>query len=369
MQFDSATSGQEATFRRFEPHFLWRDTEQITIEPGAATGSTAANRSQNATTADSDKQRPPNGTVDGMSANATNQSKTANASTDGVANVRFPKATVVDEPINSSTVPNDTGSNTTTTTFKNGSTQTVTGGSNVAADNSSSIPGNGSNVAVGNDSNVSVGNDSNTPVDNNSNIPVDAGSIPNGTAPRGDRPVTVDIDPAPLPEGYDDSPPFATLTVEVAPSDNTVVELLRTGAVDASRGPLGVDALDQIDTLTDGSVMASRSHAVYHLGYNTRSRPLRNPHFRRVIARLIDREAILASVFDDNGAPATDFLSAGHDESPWLPAELRWDGEHPELPFFESDGSLNVEAAKTAFRELGYAYSTDGELIDPQRSE
>jgi len=361
LQFDSATPGQEATFTRFEPHFLWRDTEQITINPEPTTDSTAANRSQNTTTAGSDGQSQTNETIGGMSANTTNQSKTANRSTDGVANVRFPKATVVDEPIEPNAIPNGTGSNTSTTAPPDGSTQAVANGSNVAADNGSSVPVN--------DSNVSVGNGSNTPVDNGSNVPIDAESIPNGTTPRDDRPVTVDIDPAPLPEGYDDTPPFAGLTVEVAPSDNTVVELLRSGAVDATRGPLGVDVLDRIDTVADGSVMASRSHAVYHLGYNTRSRPLRNPHFRRVIARLIDREAILTSVFDDNGTPATDFLSAGRDESPWLPAELQWDGEYAELPFFGADGSLDVGAAKAAFRELGYTYSTDGELIDPQRSE
>jgi|GEM_PF-3843983 hypothetical protein len=115
-----------------------------------------------------------------MSANTTNQSKTANRSTDGVANVRFPKATVVDEPIEPNAVPNGTGSNTSTTTPPDGSTQTVANGSNVAADNGSSVPVN--------DSNVSVGNGSNTPVDNGSNVPIDAESIPNGTTPRVDRP-------------------------------------------------------------------------------------------------------------------------------------------------------------------------------------
>jgi len=337
-------------------------------------GSTAVNRSRNTTTADSDGQSQPNETIDGRPTNATNQSiaqsATGNRSSDGVDNVRFRNATVVDEPNEPNTVSNGTGSNTTATAPANGSKPTVANESNVSIDNGSNVTvDNDSNAPVNNGSNISVDNGSNASVDNGSNIPVDNESIPNGTTPRGKRLITVDIDPAPLPEGYDDTPPFAAVTVEVAPSDNTVVELLRTGAVDATRGPLGTNILDQIDALAEGSVMASRSHAVYHLGYNTRSRPLRNPHFRRVIARLIDREAILTGVFDDNGAAVTDFLSAGRDESPWLPDELQWDGEHPELPFFGADGSLDVRAAKAAFRELGYAYSTEGELIDPQRSE
>ena len=366
LQFDTATPGQEATFTRFEPHFLWRDTEQVTIDPAGAAGSTAATRSQDTMTADSDGQSSPNKTIGEGTANATNQSiarsATANRSTDGVDNVRFPNATVVNEPIETDTGSNNTGSSTTSTAPANGSKPAVTNESSISVDNSS-------NVAVDNGSNASVDNGSTAPIDNGSDISVDNESVLNGTTPRDDRLITVDIDPAPLPDGYDDTPPFEAVTVEVAPSDNTVVELLRTGAVDATRGPLGTDILDQIDALADGSVMASRSHAVYHLGYNTRSRPLRNPHFRRVIARLIDREAILTGVFDGNGTPVTDFLSAGRDESPWLPDGLRWDGEHPELPFFGADGSLDVGAAKAAFRELGYAYSTEAELIDPQRSE
>jgi peptide/nickel transport system substrate-binding protein len=126
--------------------------------------------------------------------------------------------------------------------------------------------------------------------------------------------------------------------------------------------------IGDIETLADSEIITSRSNAVYHLGFDTRSRPLRNPHFRRVIARFLDREAIVASVFDGNGAPATDLLSAGRTASSWLPTALQWRGEHPEVPFFGTDGDLDVEAATAALRELGYEYSTDGDLIDPERT-
>lgn len=166
------------------------------------------------------------------------------------------------------------------------------------------------------------------------------------------------------PESYSGLPAFDTITVQNVSSAVAAVELLTAGDADATATMLNPGAVTTIDESPETEHIESRSNAFYHLGFNTRRRPLRNPNMRRLIAQLVDKSTLVEQQFDGRGVPAATPLSG----SEWLPTDhrLRWDdttSTDPEVPFLGSDGELSVERARARFRDIGYQYTTDNELI------
>ena len=90
-----------------------------------------------------------------------------------------------------------------------------------------------------------------------------------------------------------------------------------------------------------------------------RQSPLSNPRFRRALARLLDREHLVAEVFDGYADPALTPLAQYPSRAP----DLAWDGESPKLSVPGEDGVLDVDEAKTAFRNAGYRYNDAGKLL------
>jgi len=165
----------------------------------------------------------------------------------------------------------------------------------------------------------------------------------------------------PPPEGYGE-PPFEQLVVEIVGSDNSAIELLTAGDVDATIARLRPSVTDPIESGDDMELIEHRSNAFYHLGFNTRQEPLRNPNVRRLIAQLVDKPAIVEDHFDGHGMPVTSLLA----ETDWLTDDLRWDettDTDPEVPFIGTDGELDVEQVRERFRVIGYEFTEDNELI------
>jgi peptide/nickel transport system substrate-binding protein len=154
-------------------------------------------------------------------------------------------------------------------------------------------------------------------------------------------------------------PPYEELTFRVVRSDETAVQLLETDEVDAVVSPLGPEVVPRIGRTSDIELRVDNSRMFYMAGFNTNREPLGNPHFRRFVARLLDKEFIVDEILDDYGIPAASPL-AGTD---WLASGLQWDGADPEVPFFGSEGGLNVEAARNSLRKAGFEFTDDGELL------
>ncbi len=100
-------------------------------------------------------------------------------------------------------------------------------------------------------------------------------------------------------------------------------------------------------------LLLDRAEPFYLVGYNCRRAPLSNERFRRVLARLLDRESLVSAAFRGYADAAEAPL-----RPPWTPEALAWDGT-AELPFLGEAGELDVEAARAAFREAGYRYDDD----------
>ncbi|WP_336136355.1 ABC transporter substrate-binding protein [Natronomonas amylolytica] len=156
-----------------------------------------------------------------------------------------------------------------------------------------------------------------------------------------------------VPEPYASGVDFQRIDFEVTPSNDAAVEMLENDDADASADGLQASVIPRIGRSDDISLTITRRQSFYHIGYNCRQAPMSDPRFRRTVARLIDREYLISSVFNSY-AEATEVPFTGR----WTPEGLEWDGT-AELSFLGTDGELDVSAAKSAFMDAGYQYEDD----------
>jgi peptide/nickel transport system substrate-binding protein len=146
--------------------------------------------------------------------------------------------------------------------------------------------------------------------------------------------------------------PFERFSVRVAGTGVTAVERVAGGEADATGTPVGADAVPRIGRSDALELLVDRSPSPYVVGYNARRPHLSNPRFRRTLARLFDSEHLVSKVFDGYGRPAVGPLWGTR----WYPEALEWTNGDPVAPFLGSDGELDVDRVREAFRALGYRY-------------
>lgn len=167
-------------------------------------------------------------------------------------------------------------------------------------------------------------------------------------------------DPSPnVPDRFVGGPPCEELSLRVVRSDQTAVELLETDEVDTVVSPLGPDVVPRIGRTSDVELRVDSSRRFYLVGFNTNREPLGNPHFRRFIARLLDKEFIVDEILDDYGIPAASPLG----DTEWLASGLQWNGADPEVPFFGTEGVLDVEKARNSLKDAGFEFTDEGNLL------
>jgi len=165
--------------------------------------------------------------------------------------------------------------------------------------------------------------------------------------------------PEGIPSNLRGKPAFERLVVKVTASNMSAVELVANGDADATLSYLGPDTVPRIVRSDALRLTANRSPSFYHLGFNARRAPLSNPRFRRAVARLLDKGSLAAETFDGYATPAATPLAG----TPWASDDLAWNGADPARPFFGTDGTLDAERARAAFREIGYRYDDRGRLV------
>ena len=155
------------------------------------------------------------------------------------------------------------------------------------------------------------------------------------------------------------APAFAALTVEMSSSSPNLVESLQAADIDATFSPVAPAAATRIGDDESLSLVSAPSYASYHLGFNTRIEPFSDPNFRRTLARLCDKGWLAAAVFSGYGDPIASPLA----DTDWLADDVRWAGTDPAAPFLGTDGEIDPADARAAFRDIGYRYNGDGELV------
>lgn len=167
--------------------------------------------------------------------------------------------------------------------------------------------------------------------------------------------------PAQVPEAFTGDPAFDRLELRVIPSNESALELLAQGDLDGTATSVDPrpEVLGRIVDTPEISKLVEMSTSPYHVGYNAGTTPFSNPHFRRLLGRLVDKQHIAESIFDGYGRPAANPFEG----TEWSSPDIEFDREDPEIPFLGTDGTVNVAAAREAFREQGFEFDEDDTLI------
>ncbi|WP_226481701.1 ABC transporter substrate-binding protein [Natrinema amylolyticum] len=153
-------------------------------------------------------------------------------------------------------------------------------------------------------------------------------------------------------------PTVEEVQFSVDPASNSSITRVEDGGADVTATMLNAHSVPTIPDSPDLEHLRSPSRAFYHLGFNVRNAPFSNPHVRRAVTQLLDKEAIATDVFYEKATPVATPVT---DE--WVPGSLEWSGDDPVTPFAGTDGDLNVEAAKVAFERAGFRYDDNGRLL------
>ena len=153
---------------------------------------------------------------------------------------------------------------------------------------------------------------------------------------------------------------FDTLEIETYPSYNVVAEAIKSGEADATAPVFPPDFISAIEDAEDDITVYDRTPGyLYHVGFNTAIEPFSSPNFRHVVGSLIDKTHLIESVFDGYGYA----VSNPFDGTEWTPSAYEFDGQDPAIPFVGSNGEVDIDAAQSLFRDRGFEFDEDGNLI------
>ena len=153
------------------------------------------------------------------------------------------------------------------------------------------------------------------------------------------------------------APTVDELRFSVEPNAGSAVDQLEAGNADVTASILDPETVGTVGD--DLELVESKPWTFYHVGFNVRNAPFSNPHFRRTVARLLDREALVDDVFDGQARPTVAPVA-----EEWVPDDLEWDGEAPHAPFFRDEtDELDAERAKRFLEQYGFQYDDDRENL------
>lgn len=155
-------------------------------------------------------------------------------------------------------------------------------------------------------------------------------------------------------------PEVEEIEIDIRLSVSSIVESIREGGLDGSLCGIG-RSLAADGSETDGvEVYTQETSRLFHVGFNTRSGSLSHSGFRGAVERLIDRHYLEDIVFQ-NGIELTH--SPLYDES-YVPEDLTWSTASGRRFAGEpGSGEVDPERARNIFRDAGFSYSGDGELL------
>ncbi|NGM70827.1 ABC transporter substrate-binding protein [Natronolimnobius sp. AArcel1] len=171
-----------------------------------------------------------------------------------------------------------------------------------------------------------------------------------------DHPFHSDSDDRPnVLEGFSQ---FEGLQFQVDPNPGAMIEALLEGEIDLTGQPLPSSELEAVQEATEATSVSAETSAFYMVGYNLHHPELGNPHFRRIVSQLIDRDYVADEFFEGEAMPATGYSSM---------LGIRNDGwgfEHQSTisTFPGADGEIDTTRVQSLFEGAGYRYE-DGELL------
>ncbi|WP_336364127.1 ABC transporter substrate-binding protein [Halalkalicoccus salilacus] len=162
-------------------------------------------------------------------------------------------------------------------------------------------------------------------------------------------------------EEFAGGPPYEWIRFLYSPSQANLVELLQAGRLDASAASLTATEVPRAERASNVSVRVERTNAHYHVGFNNRNAPLSNPRFRAAVARLVDREYLRTEIFEGFATPSLSPLGLR------TTAGDEWQSNHSNgFAGRSGTGTVDETTAHELFREAGYMYNENDELVARQ---
>ena len=148
------------------------------------------------------------------------------------------------------------------------------------------------------------------------------------------------------------APRAARWILRIIPNVESVLGQLQTGEINIVMEWEGDATLLQQRADTDPNIelVATTELGFRLFAFNTRLAPFSDPAFRRALAHLVPREAIVRNIFKGFAVAADSYIS---------PAIEFW--HHPDLPQYP----FSVEQARTVLQEAGYRWDSRGRLVAP----
>lgn len=170
----------------------------------------------------------------------------------------------------------------------------------------------------------------------------------------------VDIDPADHPIPSIGPPTLRELVVDVRPSASNIAEAIRDGGLDGTISGVGPELAGDVRSESEVISVVQQTPLLFHVGFNHREySPLSHSGFRTAVERLIDRRYLRDEIFGGSPRLTRTFV---YDEE-FVPTNLRWDETASTFSGDSGTGEIGEEAAREPFREAGFSYSEDGELL------
>lgn len=150
---------------------------------------------------------------------------------------------------------------------------------------------------------------------------------------------------------------YDRLRLAMVPSAEAAVALAADGTVDGTMNLADAGVAPRIGETDSLRLDVDAGSVLYHVGCNVRRKPLNNPHFRRALARMVDKRYVTEKHMSGYGTPT----SSAFPSEEWRVESLEWRDGDPEVPFVGENGEVEREDARELFREVGYDY--DGERL------
>ncbi|SDK15398.1 ABC transporter substrate-binding protein [Natronorubrum texcoconense] len=157
---------------------------------------------------------------------------------------------------------------------------------------------------------------------------------------------------------------FEGIRFQVAPNSGAMRDLLIDGDIDVTASEIPPGSVEEIRDASDVSTTMETTDAFYMVGFNSQHAELGNPNFRRVCARLIDRQHVVSEIFEGfaTQAKGTPSLVGIHDDA-WEYDDDEFADPDPDiLSFPGTDGSVDTSQSQPLFQDIGYNYD-GGQLL------
>jgi len=170
------------------------------------------------------------------------------------------------------------------------------------------------------------------------------------------------FDDHPLAESAEDRPDileglndYPSLEFRIAPNAGGMIEALVDDEIDVTASPIPIESIDRIHDESEVELVSRPSESFYMIGYNLHHPELGNPRVRQTLSRLIDREYVVAELFDGYAEPASTLSTLVG-----VPPE-RWerDRDSTVAEFPGADGEPHTQTVRSLFEEIGYRYDDD----------